>query len=248
MHSFGLRRRRLTLLLAAAVAAPASLAAQAGDWELHPLHPGSSTSDWTSLTVYVGDQSNTSLPVPVSRLRGLTSALIDGADTTLVFSIPSAAGTVSFTGRAGHGSGSGEYRFAVNRAFSDTLEAHGVRGHTSSFDLFRLALRDVKLADVDALVAALRRYDGELPDAGEYIRLMNHDVDAGVLAEFGDAGLRRLDAEQLIRLTNHDVNGTFVKWARANGHADLDVEGLIRLKERKGEFRPAREARIHRSY
>ena len=89
MRSFG-SRRSLPLLLVAAVAAPISLAAQAGDWQLHPVHRGSSaSSDWVSLTIYAGDMSNTSLDVPLARLRGLTSALLEGADTNLAFSIPS---------------------------------------------------------------------------------------------------------------------------------------------------------------
>jgi hypothetical protein len=150
------------------------------------------------------------------------------------------AGTVSFTGSVGNGSGSGEYRFAANRPFADTLRAHGLRGITSSFDLFRLSIRDIQLRGVDAIVAAMRRYDDPLPDAGELIRFMNHDVDAKVVADFGEAGLRGIDASQIIRLMNHDVDGAFVKSARAQGHTDLDAEGYIRLHDGRGEFRSTR--------
>lgn len=240
--------RPLALTLALSAFVPcSSLAAQAGDWSIGPVRRGgASSTDSVYLTTYLGDNSQSSLAVPVSRLRGLTSEAIGGATREVSFSIASGAGTITFTGSAGGGSGRGEYRFVANRAFGDTLHAHGFRGFAASFDLFRLALRDVTLRDVDATIAALRRYDDELPDAGDYIRFTNHDIDPAVITDLGDAGLRELDASQIIRLVNHDVDGAFVRSARAKGYTDLDAEGLIRLKNHKGEFRADRAARSHR--
>ena len=247
MHCFS--ARSLVPTLALVVAVPAStLAAQAGDWSIRPAHRGTApVADSVTLVTYLGDDSQSSMTVPVSRLRGLTRDALAGATRDVSFSIPSGGGTITFTGRAGNGSGSGEYRFTANRAFGDTLHAHGFRGFASSFDLFRLTLRDVTLRDVDATIAALRRYDDELPDAGDYVRFTNHDVDPAVIADLGDAGLRHLGVNQIIRLANHEVDGAFVKSARAKGYTDLDAEGLIRLKNHKGEFRPDRAARTRRS-
>jgi hypothetical protein len=226
--------RLTTLVLAAALTIPSgSLSAQteAGDWTItRSRHHGTVDRDTVQLTLMRSPDGMNSSSIALSRLRGLTADALAGAPAAARFQIVSDAGTVSFVGHVGGGTGSGEFTFAARPAFAEELRRRGVTGPVSDHDLFRLTIVGTTAATVDALLATLRRYDDETPSAPELVRFATHDVTDRVVADLGDAGLRGLSAETIVRLVNHDVDGDYVRAWRAAGYADLDAEALIRLR------------------
>ena len=220
-------------LAAVALLALASIplaAQETGQWQITPLHRDGRVLATVNLDFSQGESSNSSLgPISLSELHGLTAAQLNGNASDVRFQLVAAAGTVSFTGIAGHGRASGDFTFVANRAFAATLAKHGIRSGIDDHDLFRLAMRDVTLGQVDTLVAALRKYDDALPDATELVRLLNHDVDARVIADLGGAGLRGLEPNQLIRLVNHDVDSHYIRALRAAGYDTRDTETIVHL-------------------
>lgn len=220
-------------LAAVALLALASIplaAQETGQWQITPLHRDGRVLATVNLGFSEGDDFTTTLgPISLSELRGLTAAQLNGSASDVRFQLVAAAGTVSFSGIAGHGRGSGDFTFAPNRAFAATLAKHGIQSGIDDHDLFRLAIRDVTPGQVDTLVAALRKYDDVLPDATELIRLLNHDVDAHVVADLGGAGLRGLEPNQLIRLVNHDVDSRYIRALRAAGYDTRDTDMIVRL-------------------
>lgn len=221
-----------TVLLAAAASTVASTAAaqEAGQWEITPIHRDGRVLGTVNLAFSQGEDSNMSLgPISLSELRGLTAAQLNGSATDVRFQLAAPAGTVSFTGMAGHGRGTGDYTFAPNRAFGAALSTHGIQGVVDDYDLFRLAIRDVTVGQVDTLIAALRQNGDVLPDVNGFVRLLNHDVDAGVVADLGGAGLRGLEPEQIIRLVNHDVDSHYIQALRAAGYTTRDTDTIVRL-------------------
>ena len=209
----------------------APLAAQeTGHWEITPLHRDGRVLGTVNLGFSEGHDFNTTLgPVSLSELRGLTAAQLNGNASDVRFQLTAEAGTVSFTGIAGHGRGSGDFSFAPNPRFGATLAKHGIQRGIDDHDLFRLAIRDVTVGQVDTLVAALRKYDDALPDASELIRLLNHGVDPAVVADLGGAGLRGLEPNQIIRLVNHDVDSRYIRALRAAGYDTRDTDVIVHL-------------------
>lgn len=221
----------IALLFATSAAVPVLLAAQeSGQWEITPLHRDGHVLATVNLSFSYGPDSPMSLgPISLSDFSGLTAAQLNGSASDVRFTMPAPAGTVSFTGMVGHGRGSGDFTFAPSRAFGTTLGRHGIHGDVDDFDLFRLAIRDVTIGQVDTLVTAPRRYEDVLPDANELVRLLNHGVDEHVVADLGSAGLRALEPEQIIRLVNHDVDGRYVQALRAASYTTRDTDMLVRL-------------------
>ena len=231
-----MRPSRLALvgLAAALTALPAVARAQSeeGHWTITPLRkshalirPGS-----VQLTLMTEPDNMSSLTIALARLRGLTQSALDGAPATTRFQITSDAGTVSFTGHVGDGTGSGRFDFAPNRAFGEQLRRRGVIGDVSDHDLYRLTLHGVSSASLDAVLATLRKYDFELPTTGELVRFTTHDIDERVIQDLGDAGMRGLSPESIVRLVNHDIDGQFVREWRDVGYRDLTAEDLVRLR------------------
>lgn len=222
--------RALAAVLLVGMASMPLVAQEAGRWEMTPIHRDGRVLATVNLAFSQGDDVNTGLgPISLSEFRGLTAAQLNGKANDVSFQLVAAAGTVSFTGIVGHGHGSGDFSFAPDRAFGESLTKHGIQGHPDDHDLFRLAIRDVTLGQVDTLVAALREYGDVLPDAGELIRLLNHDVDTRIIADLGGAGLRGLEPEQLIRLVNHDVDGHYIRALRAAGYTTHDIDAIVHL-------------------
>jgi hypothetical protein len=210
---------------------PASAQGEAGDWTItHARRHGAVDRDTVQLTLMRSPDGMNSSSVALSRLRGLTAEALAGAPAAARFQMVSDAGTVSFIGHVGGGTGSGEFTFAARPAFTEVLRRRGVTGSISDHDLFRLTLVGTTTATVDALLATLRRYDDATPTAPELVRFATHDVTDRVVADLGDAGMRGLSAETIVRLVNHDVDGDYVRAWRAAGYADLDAEALVRLR------------------
>src|SRR5436305_3418659 len=117
--------RRLSAPLVVAVALrllppPASAQRDQGDWTItHARRSHGVTRDTVQLTLLRDENGISSFPIPLARLRGLSSDALNGAPAASRFELASDAGTLSFTGHVGGGTGSGQFSFAPHRAFVD---------------------------------------------------------------------------------------------------------------------------------
>jgi hypothetical protein len=229
-------RRILSATLALAVVLPLSSASahaqdEQGDWTITPQRRhGTVDRDTVQLTLLRSPNGMNSFPIALSRLRGLTPEALSGAPAAARFQLASDAGTVSFSGHVGGGTGSGQFDFAAKAGFTEALRQRGVTGEVSEHDLVRLTIVGTTAATVEALLTTLRRYDDGRPSAPELVRFATHEITDRVIADLGDAGLRRLSPETIVRLVNHEVDGRYVGDWRAAGYPALDVEELIRLR------------------
>ena len=229
-----MRRSLLTTLAVMALLAlplhSAAAQSEEGDWTITRRHRREASRDTVQLTLMRSPDGMNSSGVALSRLVGLSADVLAGPPASVRFQMSSDAGTISFTGHVGGGTGSGAFTFVARPGFADALRRRGVTGPLSDHDLFRLALVGTTTASLDALLATLRRYDDGLPSAAELVRFATHDVTEAVVADLGEAGLRGLSPETIVRLVNHDVDGRYVREWRAAGYPDLDVESLVRLR------------------
>jgi hypothetical protein len=234
----------LSAFLLAALPAVAVAQSEEGHWTITPQYRGRSigNQDIVQLTLLSAPDNSNSFSIDVARLRGLSLAALNGAPASARFQIVSDAGTVSFTGHVGEGTGSGRFDFAPDKNFADAMRRRGLSGSLSDHDLFRLTLHGTNAATLDVLFAALRRYDDAMPTASELVRFTTHGVDGRTITDLGEAGTRGLSPESIVRLVNHDVDGAFIKEWRAAGYSDLDAEELIRLRNHGVSASWAKEA------
>lgn len=234
----------LSAFLLAALPAVASAQSEEGHWTITPEYRGRSTGsqDIVQLTLLSAPDNSNSFSIDVARLRGLSLAALNGAPASTRFQIVSDAGTVSFTGHVGEGTGSGHFDFAPDKNFAEALRKRGLTGSLSDHDLFRLTLHGTNTTTLDILFAALRRYDDAMPTASELARFTTHGIDGRMIRDLGDAGMRGLTPESIVRLANHDINGAFIREWRDVGYSDLDAEELIRLRSHDVSASWARQA------
>jgi hypothetical protein len=230
-----MRRIPSTLLALTVVLAipflPALAQGEDGDWTITRHRRAERVDrDTVQLTLMRSPNGMSSFPVPLSRLRGLSPDALRGAPAAARFQLVSDAGTVTFTGHVGGGTGSGQFDFAAKPGFAELLRRRGIAGALSDHDLFRLTIIGTSAATLDALLATLRKYEDDPPSSSELVRFATHDVTERTVADLGDAGMRRLSPEMIVRLVNHDVDGRYVRdWIDA-GYRDLEAEDLIRLR------------------
>ena len=225
------RALALTVVLATAFLS-ARAQGEDGDWTItrHRRAVSVGNRDTVQLTLMRSPDGMSSFAVPLSRLRGLSPEALFGAPAAARFQLVSDAGTVSFVGHVGGGTGSGEFGFAAKPGFGDALRQRGIVGPLSEHDLFRLTIIGTSTATVDAMLATLRKYEDGRPTPSELVRFATHDVTERTIADLGDAGMRRLSPEMIVRLVNHDVDGRYVRdWIEV-GYRDLEPEDLIRLR------------------
>ncbi|MEP6621810.1 MAG: hypothetical protein ABJE47_20970 [bacterium] len=241
--------RLLPLLRSAALAVallPALASAQTanGDWTMTPIRGGRglTSRDTVQITIIHEPNWTSSFPISLTRFRDLSSDALRGDPAAARFRIESDAGIIVFTGHVGGGSGSGEFTFSTNRAFSDALRTRHVPGAASDDDLFRLAVSGSTLASVDRVLGALHRYDDAIPSASELARFSSHGISDATIEDLGEAGLRQMEPEEVVRLVNHGVDGRYVREWREAGYRDLDAEQLIRLRNHDVTSQWARQA------
>jgi hypothetical protein len=248
-HQVTRMRRVLSALLSLTVGLaipfmPALAQGEDGEWTItrHRRVERSDDRDTVQLTLMRSPNGMSSFPVPVSRLRGLSPDALRGAPAAARFQLVSDAGTVSFTGHVGGGTGSGQFEFAAKPGFAEVLRQRGITGPMSEHDLFRLAVIGTSTGTVDALLATLRKYEDDRPSSSELVRFATHDITERTVADLGEAGMRRLSPEAIVRLVNHEVDGRYVRdWIEA-GYRDLEPEDLIRLRNHEVTAEWARRA------
>jgi beta-lactamase regulating signal transducer with metallopeptidase domain len=189
---------------------------RAGTWEIRESsEPG---SVYLQLTERHSSSGST---VRVDRLEGLSLAELQGAGTTVKFTLRRDAGSFTFEGTCRNGVGAGTYTFSPSATFSAELEKRGL-GRPTPSDQYQLARHDVGLAFVDEV----SKQGYKRPDISELVRAGQHGVHLDYLRAIGDLGYHLGTLDPLITLRDHGVGPEYVRDLVALGFKQLSADDL----------------------
>ncbi len=173
-------------------------------------------------------RSRHSRPVALADLQGLTAAqLAASAGGPARFRIARDAGVLDCDGMFRNGRGSGDCRFAADRAFADALAKRGI-GRPTSDEQFRLAMHGTKLAVVDELA----RQGYARPTVAQLVETGVFAIDVPFLRALDAAGYRVGSVQQLVQMKIHGVTPDYIRDLAAIGPAyrKLPVEALVEMR------------------
>jgi hypothetical protein len=141
------------------------------------------------------------------------AAVTSDTQTPVQFQLARDAGTISFEGTFKNGDGAGQFTFAPNRGYADSIRALGVafelrhRENKSDEDnLFTLALLNVSTAYIKSLQA-----EGYRESLDQYMRMRIFNVTPQFIHELRDAGYTNVPAEKLVALRVHGVDIDYIR-------------------------------------
>lgn len=196
-----------------------------GSWKIHAF--AGSQKAQLQLTQTGNDWG--SVHVPLQQLRGINATTIHAGSSKAEFQLVRDAGTLAFTGIFSNGSGSGQWTFQGNSAFTTQLRKLGYEQLTED-QLYRLALNNIGAP-----------YIGELAQAGyrnlstpELIALYSNDVRADYINSLAAAGYSQLSPKKLIALKSNGVNDAYIRSLQSRGYRNLSVERLLSIRTNPG--------------
>ena len=167
----------------------------------------------------------------LSRFAGLTSAQINAAAQTPVqFQMRSEAGTINFEGFFRAGDGAGNFTFAPNPQYMDTLRGLGLepkireKKHEERSDedeLFSLAIHDVSTDFIRTM-----RAEGFDVSLDKYTSMRIFSVTPEYIREMRGLGYKDISADKLVETRIHKVTPDYIRKMRAAGW-DLSLSKLV---------------------
>jgi hypothetical protein len=221
------RSRRAVLLLATAALPLGAQTAPEGRWSLERI----ASRDRVQLTFrnLAEDEhrnSMTSFDLAPSELAGLSMPAVDGEGGDATFRLVRDAGTITFTGRVGHGLGIGRYRFAPNATFLADLARRGY-GTATDAEAMQLTFGDIS----GAYLARLDELKYQRPTMRELVRLGTHGVSMDYLNRMAALGFNAGSAGELTRLRDHGVTPEYVTELRKAGYTTLEPAEFVRARD-----------------
>jgi hypothetical protein len=216
---------------AVAFGRPAADEAASGAWTIEPTRwkDDGGRGPAVQLTLKMRSRNgrsnwNSSSPVALSELRGLTAAQLQADSADVQFQIVRDAGTLSLDGRFRKGTGAGHFTFAPSADYVAGLRGMGY-GTPDADTVFSLALHDVSRDFIRELAAL--GYDKVPLD--KLIAMRIH----GATPEFV-RGMKALgytpDVDKLIAFRIHGVSADFVRGLKGLGYERADADGLVALR------------------
>jgi beta-lactamase regulating signal transducer with metallopeptidase domain len=193
-----------------------------GTWELRP----SRQEGRVNLRITERRDSSRSFTIEMSRLEGLTNAMLSGARGDLSFSLKRDAGTFVFEGVFRAGVGAGTYTFVPSDTYPAELVKRGYARPTSE-QQYRMALGDVGITFLDEL----NRQRYAKADLDTLVRAADHGVQYEYLRGMGDAGYRLGQLEPLIRMRDHGVDPEYIRDLEDLGLSGLTADDLVRARD-----------------
>ena len=207
--------------------------------------------------------SQTSFPIPLSELHGLTPDQVRGVQSPVRFELRREAGTFVCDGIVTLGAGAGQFRFSANPNFVAEMEKLGYWG-IGDENLYSLALSDTGTSyassmraagltrvsldelvnlrghgvDADYVRGAKRNPKQELIPA-ELIRMRDHGVTMDYLTDIVRMGYT-MDSDDIVKLKEHGVGIALLRDLREYQH-DLSVDGIVKLRDHGVDGRFIRE-------
>jgi hypothetical protein len=164
---------------------------------------------------------NMGMTMRIAEFSNLTAAQMNATTMTPVqFELRREAGNTSFEGSFRNGKGAGQFTFAGNRAYLDTLRSLGVeddlRGRKKNRDeeetLFTLAIHDVSTAFIRSM-----RAEGFNVSLEKYLSMRIFDITPEYIREMRELGFRDMDVDELVGTRIHKVTPAYVRKMRAAG-------------------------------
>lgn len=225
-----MNRRILMLTLVVCLSAAAAFGAgnegawTATNWEKKPGH--------IHLNLTFGVMNNMGQTMPVAAFTGLTDAQVRSTTMTPVrFERRAEAGTITFEGTFRNGKGAGQFTFAPNRAYFDSVRAlgvdvtakskrHGRRERDEDDQLFAYAMHDVSVAFIKSMIA-----EGYRVTLDDYLTMRIFDITPEYIREMRSLGFKDISHDELVSSKIHRVTPQFVREMRAAGW-DLSLDEL----------------------
>jgi hypothetical protein len=201
-----------------------------------------------------GHDWNSSFPVALADLRGLTAEQTRGAKTDVHFEVVRDAGTIACEGRFDDGSGAGHFTFVANPEYLQDMRKQGY-GAMDEEKVFSLAIHDVSRGfirdlaalgytrlDLDALVnlrihgaspdfiRELKALGYERPGVDELVNLRIHGASPAYIRELKGLGYERLAVDELVNLRIHGVTPEFIRRVNGSKSAAASVDQLVNMK------------------
>jgi hypothetical protein len=222
------RSTRIAISVAAAGVLCAALAQNrsplTGQWTLG----GSTTQDKLQLTISrtsANHNTNSSSPIALSELRGLTQAQLSSAGSNVRFEIARDAGTMQFEGFVRNGGGGGTFVFSPNPNFSNEMRSLGY-ADVNDEQVFTMAVHDVSLAYLRDLSAL-----GVRPESsGQLITMRIHNVTPEYVRDFQTIGYTGLTPEKLVTMRIHGVTGDFARELKSMGYNSVSPEQMVTMR------------------
>lgn len=168
---------------------------------------------------------NSSHPVPLAELAGLTTASVDAPSADVRFDWKRDAGTFGFEGRFQTGAGAGHFTFTPSAAYVADMRSRGYPDIDDEKAL-NLAIHDVN-----------RAFLGELAGLGyervpldKLIALRIHGASAEFIGGLAGLGYQRLPIDQLVALRIHGVSPEFIRAFRGLGYDRLTPDQLVSMR------------------
>ena len=229
-------RRTLVFIAAVLLCALPAMAAVEGAWtaSLNENHAGR-----LHVQLTLGRHSNIGTMMQAGDFTGLAASSIDAATMTPVqFQLRREAGVASFEGTFRKGKGAGQFTFAGNLSYLDTLKSLGVDPRldrekaTPDELLFTLALHDVSTAFIRSMQA-----EGYRESLDKYLAMRIFDITPEYIREMRSLGFSRMDADELVATRIHKVTPDYVRQMRAAGwNLSLDELQSSRIHKATPEF------------
>lgn len=171
----------------------------------------------------------------VADFRGLAASQIQSASSAPVqFALNRDAGIVTFEGSFRDGYGGGQFSFAPNRQYFDSLRSLDVQaedldvGQTLEEELLQLAVNDVSIAYIKSMQA-----EGYRVSLEKYVAFRIFRVTPELVREFRALGFEKIDADDLISSQVHKVTPAYVREMRAAGFRNLSLDDLVTSRVHK---------------
>ncbi|HEX8253531.1 MAG TPA: hypothetical protein VF846_10305 [Thermoanaerobaculia bacterium] len=216
----------LSLFVCLLVAANA-FAALEGAWTARPIED---KTDEVQFSMSWRSHHMTSTSMRITAFSGLTQAQMRVTTSTPVsFQLRRDAGTATFDGSFRNGLGAGQFAFAPNPNYLQSMRDLGVsleerrtgkREREEAETLLSYAIHDVSLAYVRSMQAA-----GYRVSLDDYLTMRIFDITPEYIREMRELGFRDMDSDELVGSRIHRVTPAYVREMRAAGW-NLSLEEL----------------------
>ncbi len=170
-----------------------------------------------------------SLRVPLQQFQGLPADAIHNGAAHVEFQLVRDAGAFTFKGSFGNGSGSGEWIFKGNSAFTAELRPHGYAQLTEE-QLYQLTLNSI-----DRLyIRELARVGYRALTVNQLIALYSNNVRAEYITGLTAAGYSKLSPGELIALKSNGVDEAYIRSLQSRGYKNLSVHRILSIRTNPG--------------
>jgi len=198
-----------------------------------------------------GHDWNSSFPVALTDLKGLTAEQTRGARADVRFDLVRDAGTIACEGRFDNGDGAGHFTFTPNPEYLEEMRKQGYDGIDEE-KAFSLAMHDVSrqfIRDLTSLgyprlslddlvnlrihgagpdfIRELQGLGYAHPSVDELVNLRIHGASPAYIRELKGLGYERLAVDELVNLRIHGASAEFIRALKELGYEKLDPDGLV---------------------